>query len=258
MIWHDSENLFFFFFNGLLFSCFNQVYQPLFWLQFSMFHLHLEEHGGLLDEPLRQTLHLDVPEEVNLISFSVIHTQNEPKLYLAWTCKEQKVLMHNFFSQRKCFHEQGRYTYERWAPTQRGQLNYSWNNIWCTGLQPFGQLETFSSKVMLFTSEPQFQQLQKRNLKKLLCFQQDLNPWLQDPTCSWVLLPTWGTKPLIRSGENLGDIFCSHLINCNVFTWQPNFFHSGDQLMILAHHGALIYFFPQIWIGRLGLFKAKL
>ena len=48
-----------------------------------MFHLHLEEHGGLLDGPLRQTLHLDVPEEVNLISFSVIHTQNEPKMYLA-------------------------------------------------------------------------------------------------------------------------------------------------------------------------------
>ena len=166
MIWHDSENLFFFFFNGLLFSCFNQVYQPLFWLQFSMFHLHLEEHGGLLDGPLRQTLHLDVPEEVNLISFSVIHTQNEPKLYLAWTRKERKVLMYNFFSQRKCFYEQGSYTYERWAPTQRGKLNHSWNNIWCTGLQPFGQLETFSSKVMLFTSEPQFQQLQKRNLKK--------------------------------------------------------------------------------------------
>ena len=48
-----------------------------------MFYLHLEEHGGLLDEPLRQTLHLDVPEEVNLISLSVIHTQNEPKAYLA-------------------------------------------------------------------------------------------------------------------------------------------------------------------------------
>ena len=62
-----------------------------------MFHLHLEEHGGLLDEPLRQTLHLDVPEEVNLISLSVIHTQNEPKAYLAWTFKEQKVLSAQLF-----------------------------------------------------------------------------------------------------------------------------------------------------------------
>lgn len=93
----------FFFFNGLLFSCFNQVYQPLFWLQFSMFHLHLEEHGGLLDGPLRQTLHLDVPEEVNLISFSVIHTQNEPKLYLAWTCKERKVFNAQLFFPEEMF-----------------------------------------------------------------------------------------------------------------------------------------------------------
>ena len=84
--------------------------------------------------------------------------------------------MHNFFSQRKCFHEQGRYTYERWAPTRRGQLSHSWNNIWCTGLQPFGQLETFSSQVMLFTSEPQFKQLQKRNLKKIAMLSTGLEP----------------------------------------------------------------------------------
>lgn len=93
---------------------------------------------------------------------------------------------------------------------------------------------------MLFTSEPQFQQLQKRNLKKnSYAFNRTWTPGSQSQS----------TKPLIRSGENLGDIFgcylvcSSHLINCNVFSWQPNFFHSGDQLMILAHHGALIYFF---------------
>ena len=44
------------------------------------------------------------------------------------------------------------------------------------GLQPFGQLETFSSKVMLFTSEPQFKQLQKRNLKKIAMLSTGLEP----------------------------------------------------------------------------------